>query len=121
MQKNKLYNMNCEEGLKLVENNTVDLVVIDPPYLINLTKVKKPTKFNNYANDILDIKDGFNREILDLLVQKMKKINIYIYCSKLQVPMYLNYFKDKNCNYEILAWHKTNPSPLVNNTYLPYS
>lgn len=119
MQKNKLYNMNCEEGLKLVENNTVDLVVIDPPYLINLTKVKKPTKFNNYANDILDIKDGFNREILDLLVQKMKKINIYIYCSKLQVPMYLNYFKDKNCNYEILAWHKTNPSPLVNNTYLP--
>ena len=39
MQKNKLYNMNCEEGLKLVENNTVDLVVIDPPYLINLTKV----------------------------------------------------------------------------------
>ena len=63
MQRNKLYNMKCEEGLKLIEDKSIDLVVIDPPYLINLTKVKKPTKFNGYANDILDIKDGFKPEI----------------------------------------------------------
>ena len=52
-------------------------------------------------------------------LQKMKKINIYIYCSKRQVKDLLNYFSDKNCNHEILTWHKLNPSPLINNNYLP--
>ena len=49
----------------------------------------------------------------------MKKINIYIYCSKRQVQELLEYFSSKNCNYEILTWHKQNPSPLINNIYLP--
>ena len=27
------------------------------------------------------------------------------------------YFEDKNCNIDILTWHKTNPTPTINNTY----
>ena len=49
----------------------------------------------------------------------MKKINIYIYCSKRQIQELLEYFTSKNCNYEVLTWHKQNPSPLINNIYLP--
>ena len=74
---------------------------------------------NKYANDLLNLKDGFDLKVLDLLIQKMKKINIYIYCSKRQVKDLLNYFSNKNCNHEILTWHKQNPSPLINNNYLP--
>ena len=74
---------------------------------------------NRYANDLLNLKDGFDLKVLDLLIQKMKKINIYIYCSKRQVKDLLNYFSNKNCNHEILTWHKQNPSPLINNNYLP--
>lgn len=116
---NEIYNMDCMEGLKLLDDNSIDLVVIDPPYLLNLTKIKKTTTLNNYANDLLKLKDGFDLKVLDLLIQKMKKINIYIYCSKRQVKDLLNYFSDKNCNHEILTWHKMNPSPLTNNNYLP--
>ena len=74
---------------------------------------------NNYANELLNLKNGFDLKVLDILIQKMKKINIYIYCSKRQVKDLLNYFSDKNCNHEILTWHKLNPSPLINNNYLP--
>ena len=119
LKTNEIYNMDCMEGLKLLDNNSIDLVIIDPPYLLNLNKVKKPINMNNYANELLNLKNGFDLKVLDILIQKMKKINIYIYCSKRQVKDLLNYFSDKNCNHEILTWHKLNPSPLINNNYLP--
>ena len=116
---NNVYNMDCMEGIKLLDDKSIDLVIIDPPYKLNLSKLKHPSSFNSYANELLDLKDGFDLKVLDLLVQKMKKINIYIYCSKRQVKELLEYFMNKNCNYEILTWHKMNPSPLTNNNYLP--
>ena len=116
---NNVYNMDCMEGIKLLDDKSIDLVIIDPPYKLNLSKLKHPSSFNSYANELLDLKDGFDLKVLDLLVQKMKKINIYIYCSKRQVKELLEYFMNKDCNYEILTWHKMNPSPLTNNNYLP--
>ena len=119
LKTNEIYNIDCMEGLKLIDDNSIDLVIIDPPYLLNINNVKNLSKMNKYANDLLNLKDGFDLKVLDLLIQKMKKINIYIYCSKRQVKDLLNYFSNKNCNHEILTWHKQNPSPLINNNYLP--
>lgn len=107
------------EGIKLLEDKSIDLVVIDPPYKLDLNKVKNTSTFNSYANELLGLKDGFDLKVLDLLIQKMKKINIYIYCSKRQIQELLEYFSNKGCNYEVLTWHKQNPSPLTNNIYLP--
>lgn len=95
LKTNEIYNMDCMEGIKLLDDNSIDLVVIDPPYLLNLTKVKKTSSFNNYANELIGLKDGFDLKVLDLLVQKMKKINIYIFCSKRQVKDLLDYFIKK--------------------------
>lgn len=119
LEYNKIYNMDCMEGLELLDDNSIDLVVIDPPYKLDLNKIKKTNTFNNYANELLHLKDGFDLKVLDILIRKMKKINIYIYCSKRQIQELLEYFADKNCNYEVLTWHKQNPSPLINNSYLP--
>ncbi len=116
---NEVYNMDCIDGIKLLDDKSIDLVVIDPPYLLNLNRVKKTSSINNYANELLNLKDGFDLKVLDLLIPKMKKINIYIYCSKRQIKDLIEYFMNKNCNYEILTWHKQNPSPLINNNYLP--
>ena len=116
---NEVYNMDCMEAIKLLDDNSIDLVVMDPPYLLNLTKVKNTSSFNNYANELIGLKDGFDLKVLDLLIPKMKKINMYIYCSKRQVKDLIEYFINKDCNYEILTWHKQNPSPLINNNYLP--
>ena len=116
---NEVYNMDCMDAIKLLDDKSIDLVVMDPPYLLNLTKVKNTSSFNNYANELIGLKDGFDLKVLDLLIPKMKKINMYIYCSKRQVKDLIEYFINKDCNYEILTWHKQNPSPLINNNYLP--
>lgn len=116
---NEVYNMDCMEAIKLLDDNSIDLVVMDPPYKLDINRIKNTNGFNNYANELLNLKDGFDLKILDMLIPKMKKINIYIYCSKRQIKELLEYFINKDCNYEVLTWHKMNPSPLVNNIYLP--
>ncbi len=37
---NKIYNMNCIEGMKLIPKNKIDLIITDPPFAINF-KAKK--------------------------------------------------------------------------------
>ena len=46
--------------------------------------------------DFISIEDGINYEILDDFVRIMKKINIFIWCSKLQILDIMKYFIDKN-------------------------
>ena len=75
LKTNEVYNMDCVDGIKLLDDKSIDLVVMDPPYLLNMNRVKKTSTFN--------------------------------------------YFISLGCNYEILTWHKQNPSPLINNNYLP--
>lgn len=67
--------------------------------------------------EIKHISSGFDLELLNELDRTLKKINIYIWCSKHQVEPLLKHYLDKDCNIEILTWHKTNPLPTMNNTY----
>lgn len=49
----------------------------------------------------------------------MKKINIYLWCSQKQIPLYLDYFvKEKGCNWNLITWHKTKPIPACGNKYI---
>lgn len=64
------------------------------------------------------ISKGFSNEILDELVRVMKKVNIYVWCNKAQLRQLIDYFDDLGCNIDLLTWHKTNPIPTCNNTYL---
>ena len=41
MELNKIYNMDCLEGLKQLEDNSIDLIVTDPPYAINIAEWDK--------------------------------------------------------------------------------
>lgn len=118
--KYKLHNGDCLEVMdRLIEDKSIDLVVIDPPYEIKTMKGGGEMGKRKYKDEVSFMINGFSEEVLNLLCKKMKKINIYIYCSKLQVPKLLNYFINKKCNFEILTYHKTNPTPLCKNTYLP--
>lgn len=70
----------------------------------------------------IDLTVGFDYSILDEFVRVMKKVNIIIWFSKLQMQYILNYFmnlKDKEIYFEPLVWKKTNPTPMANNTWLP--
>ena len=120
LELNRIYNMDCLEGLKQIPDNSIDLVVTDPPYEIQTSGAgiyKQPDK--QYVKELNLMKDGFSPEILDELCRVLKKINIYLFCSQKQIIPLLDYFvKEKGCNWNLLTWHKTNPVPACNNKYL---
>ena len=110
----------CFEVLKNIPDNSIDLVITDPPYL--LTSHEGAGAFGKskrkYHTEIEPLTENFNLEILNQLVRVMKKINIYLWCSKDQLRQYIDFFEDLGCKTELLCWHKTNPVPTCNNKYL---
>lgn len=112
--------MDCLEGMKRIPDNSVDLVVTDPPYLIETKGAglyKQPDK--QYVQELEGIKDGFSEDVLDELCRVMKKINCYFFCSQKQIMPLVKYFVEgKGCNWNLLSWHKTNPVPACGNKYL---
>ena len=116
----KLINDDCLTVLKNIPDNSIDLIVTDPPYEIETNGAglyKQDDK--QYIKELNSIKNGFSDDILDELCRIMKKINIYIFCSQKQIIHLLDYFVTKRkCNYNLLTWHKTNPIPACGNKYL---
>lgn len=118
--------MDCLEGLKQIPDNSIDLVVTDPPYKIETSGggIYNPSSSQHlsgteYVQELNLMKNGFSKEILDECCRVMKKINIYIFCSQKQIIPLLDYFvKEKKCNWNIISWHKTNPVPACGNKYL---
>lgn len=71
------------------------------------------------STDLKDILSGIDYSILNEFIRVSKDINIFIWCSKEQIPELLNYFLQYNVFFEILCWCKTNPIPATQNTWLP--
>jgi len=120
-----LYNDDCMNVLKTLDDNSVDLVIIDPPYEKNGNGYycgggSFGSKNRDYHNqlDNSNLMDGIDNTVLDELYRVMKKVNIYIWCNKNQLRQYIDYFGDKGSNMDLLTWHKTNPVPTCNNKYL---
>lgn len=134
----ELYNGDCYEFIKKIPDNSIDLVVTDPPYLLETQGAgffgKKSDEYSmkykgkkaytwggeRYVMKEIDsMKNGFSELLLDEICRVMKKINCYFFCSQKQIPLLLDYFlKKKGCNWNILTWHKTNPIPACGNKYL---
>ncbi len=112
----------CLELMKDIPDNSIDLIVTDPPYKIignGFSAVAGGFKDRDlFKNNIKNFKDGFDFKILDEFERIMKKWNIYIYCNKDLLFDLIIYFKQKNVFIDILTEHITNPTPFCNNTYL---
>lgn len=110
----------CLELIKTIPDNSVDLVITDPPY--EFVSDKGSGAFGvdkrSYHHEILPISKSFDFKVLDECLRVLKAINIYVWCSKSQLRKLLDYFEDKRCAVDLLTWHKTNPVPTCNNTYL---
>jgi DNA modification methylase len=123
LELNKIHLGCAYDLIKQIPDKSIDLIYTDIPYLFNnggkcqSSRIAKSV--TKLMKDLEGITDGINFAILDEFVRVMKKINCFIWCSKEQILYLLNYFKNLGCNFEILTWNKSNPTPMTNNTFLP--
>ena len=120
---NNIYNEDSYIAIKNIPDKSVDCIYTDIPYLIGDGGVEKSELSKrimkiNYE-DILSIRNGIDYSIYKEFKRVLKKINLFIWCSKNQIIDTLNFFADENVNFEILTWNKTNPIPATNNVWLP--
>ena len=119
---NNIYCGDSYKAIKELPDKCIDLIVTDPPYELETEGSKENSiskTFANCNNQLKAISNGIDASILDEFMRVMKKPNIYIWCNKKQIPMYLDYFVTKhNCSFEIMVWCKTNPTPLCGGNYL---
>lgn len=124
MEINKIYNGDCYQLIKEIEDNSIDLIITDPPYQIpgaHASGIIKKGYENRIQKEMVEsnIVNGFDLSLLDELCRIMKKVNIYIWCNKEQIYDYLTYFvKAKKCNWELLVWAKNDPTPFCSTHYL---
>ena len=106
---NRIYQMGVIEGLSLLPDESVDLVITDPPYLMNYRSNRrvKMEKFDYIQND----KNSHDliSEFLEGIHKKMKNDTaIYMFCSWHHIDFFKQefekYFKLKN----IIVWNKNN-------------
>ena len=138
IQTNNIYHGDSYKLIKEIPDNSIDLIVTDPPYMVETQgagffgknsdehsmnyKDKKAYTYGGeryVMKEISNMSDGFSENILDELCRVMKKVNIYIWCSQKQLYQLINYFViKKKCNWNLITWHKTNPIPACGNKYL---
>lgn len=119
---NKITLGDSYELIKQIPDNSIDLIVTDPPYIYDETITGGWYKDRKVGKELvnLNIIDGIKEDILEEFIRIMKNINIYIWCNKAQIMQYLDFFcKKHKCSFDIIIWKKTNPAPLCSNTYLP--
>lgn len=110
-----------------VAKKSLELMGVRDKYINNNTTRKEALRIAKNKKsqfiDIISLEDGIDYSILDDIVRVMKKINCFIWCSKLQIFDIMKYFLgggiDREIYFEILTWNKTNPTPTTNNTWLP--
>lgn len=125
-----LYNQgaggNSELGERVIKKK-LELMGASDRYLNDNTSRKEALRIAKNTQkkhlDFISIEDGIDFAILDEFVRVMKKINCFIWCSKLQIFDIMKYFletlKNREIYFEILTWNKTNPTPTTNNSWLP--
>ncbi|MBL7198490.1 MAG: transcriptional repressor LexA [Candidatus Omnitrophica bacterium] len=120
---NKIYNMECLEFMKDIENETIDLIFADPPY--NLSKSNFKMKFVKSGGSDLNTDKGawdkFAQEDYEIFTKKwlaesfriLKKTGS-IWVAGTYHNIYLTGYLMKKLGFEILnevLWHKTDATP----------
>lgn len=103
-----------------IEENTIDLIITDPPYLHNKgggkthgTEGKSKianSKMYNFDSEMMKNLSNFGKEEINEYLKEfkriMKKMNCYIFCNDSQLVHYLNWAYGNNKKYTVLIWEK---------------
>lgn len=121
MEINTVQNKDCMDGMAAMDGGSVDLVIADPPYFQGNGGGGGAygTRKKSFRDQIGDMMCGISDECLELMARVCKRVNMYIFCSMLQIPQYIAFATRHGYKFDILTWHKTNAVPACNGKYMP--
>lgn len=107
MKINDVYNQDVFDFLSEIEDSSIDLAIIDPPYNQKIDQWDSFPDEKSYFD--------FTFKWIDKMLPKMKETgSFYIFNNPYNAAIILNYLKDKNvCFRNWIVWHKKdgfNPS-----------
>ncbi len=118
-----IYCVDCYEAIKDIPDKSIDCIYTDIPYLYvqgGVGHSELGNRAGRKREQLRPISDGIDFAIFDDFCRVLKRINVFIWCSRLQMLSVMKYFiENKGCSFELLTWNKTNPIPQTNNAWLP--
>lgn len=111
----KIINSNCLEYFKNIPDNSIDLILTDPPY--NLSSYSTGNiKFDwrsDINNDLAEWDKNFNpSDIKEDFIRVLKKTgNIFSFCSYNLIGKWHETFDHIFDTFQFFVWHKSNPVP----------
>lgn len=118
----KLYCGDCLEYMKTIEDNSIDLILTDPPYELDnhggtnsplaqrCCKMRDDIDFIAYGFDYLNVFNEF--------IRILKYVNIIMFCSNKQLSTIMSWWESRGYSVTLLVWKKTNPPPLCEGKYI---
>ena len=119
LELNKVYCMDCVEGMKQIADNSIDLIVTDPPYDVNYNKKSEILKKMDGRRDkqierdktYIEWSSDYNSLSNELFRVLKQNSHCYIFCGDKQITKWVNSmvqsgFKEP----QILVWYKNKPS-----------
>lgn len=113
MEKDKIYNQDCLEGMKFIPDGSIDLIVTDPPYRLT-ARGSSGTMSGYWTNDITKKGKVFEEndiEIEDYLGEFYRilkdRSHCYIMCNNLNLPHFFDVISKSKFNFvKLLVWDK---------------
>ena len=110
METNVIYNEDCLEGMKKLPDDSVDLVLTDPPYLMNYKTNRRKNKNHEFSQTILN---DDNPDLIKKYIKECYRIlkndsAFYCFANSNKIDLFKQeiekYFNLKN----IIVWVKNN-------------
>lgn len=116
---NKIINADCMDILKQLPDKCIDLVLTDPPYILETHGGGNRKQWANIHNNFIqDLSYGFDSCVLNELLRVCKTPNILIFCSNKQISSLMSYFEERNLSTTLLCWHKKDYVPFANGKHI---
>jgi len=110
----KIYNEDCLNILPLVDSESIDLIVTDPPYLMDYKTSHRKDKSHPFCKTIKnDKKNSVSKDVIKFAIKESYRVlknntAMYMFCNYLSVDFFKQeiekYFQIKN----MIIWVKNN-------------
>lgn len=111
MELDVIYNQDCLEGMKTIPDESIDLIVTDPPYLISYKTNYRNDKKHKFCSEILNdnnptLISNYIRESYRILKNNSA---MYIFCNAVKVDLFKKELESAGFNIKnMIVWVKNN-------------